>query len=213
MSKLKSAHIFVSPANLRQRDCIIVGGGHNGLITAAYLAKAGLDVLVAERRHCVGGAAVTEEIVPGFKFSRASYLAGLLRPQIISDLELPKYGFKYLKRNPSSFTPTLSNSKYGGKYLILGSDSKENWNSIAQFSKRDADRYEEYEEFLNKVRDLVQPIIDSAPPNVFEGNLRERMHSFSTILTMGSLAFKYRDILPYFYELMTGPASLILDRS
>lgn len=69
------------------RDVVIVGGGHNALVSAAYLAKSGLDVLLLERRHVLGGAAVTEEIVPGFKFSRASYLAGLLRPQIIEDLK------------------------------------------------------------------------------------------------------------------------------
>jgi len=74
-------------------DAVIVGAGHNGLIAANYLADAGQKVLVLERRHVVGGAAVTEELVPGFKFSRASYLAGLLRPQIIKDFELEKYGY------------------------------------------------------------------------------------------------------------------------
>ena len=87
-------------------DVIIVGGGHNGLVAAAYLAKNGQRVLVLERRHVIGGAAVTEELVPGFKFSRASYLAGLLRPRIIKELQLEKFGFKYLVRDPSSFTPT-----------------------------------------------------------------------------------------------------------
>ena len=79
----------IRAATSRARDVIIVGGGHNALTSAAYLARAGLDVLVLERRHVLGGAAVTEEMVPGFKFSRASYLAGLLRPKIIEDLRYP----------------------------------------------------------------------------------------------------------------------------
>jgi hypothetical protein len=96
-----SPGIYIAPSK-QKRDAIIIGGGHNGLVCAAYLAKNGVDALVLERRNIIGGAAVTEEIIPGFKFSRASYLAGLLRPQIIKDLELEKYGFKYLPRNPSS---------------------------------------------------------------------------------------------------------------
>lgn len=120
------------------------------MIAGAYLGRAGQDVLILERRHCVGGAAVTEEIVPGFKFSRASYLAGLLRPDIISDLQLEKYGFKYLPRDPSSFTPTTLNSENQGKYLILGQDEAKNYQSIAQFSKNDADNYPKYEEYLGR---------------------------------------------------------------
>lgn len=172
-----------------------------GLVAAAYLAKAGLDVLVLERRDIVGGAAVTEEIVPGFKFSRASYLAGLLRPQahtlpyalrngstpcymlhtsplchrlsepspvslpcpqIIRDFDLPKYGFKYLSRDPSSFTPTLPESPWGGKSLFLGASDDANWKSIAQFSRKDADAFGEYELFLSKVREIVTPLLDGA---------------------------------------------------
>jgi hypothetical protein len=125
---LKSNSAFIAPEK-SDSDVLIIGGGHNGLITAAYLAKAGLNVRVLERRHCIiGGAAVTEEMIPGFKFSRASYLAGLLRPKVIEELELKKYGFKYLPRNPSSFTATLD-----GKYLMLGRDDAKNYESISQF--------------------------------------------------------------------------------
>jgi phytoene dehydrogenase-like protein len=131
-----------------KRDVIIVGGGHNGLVAAAYLTKSGFEITVLERRHCVGGAAVTEQIIPGFKFSRASYLAGLLRPHIIKDLELEKYGFKYLPRNPSSFTPTLLDSEYKGQYLLLGDNEKLNYESIAQFSKKDAIVFPKYEAFF-----------------------------------------------------------------
>ncbi|KAF4691110.1 Pyridine nucleotide-disulfide oxidoreductase domain-containing protein 2 [Perkinsus olseni] len=103
----------------KEYDIIIVGGGHNGLITAAYLAKEGYDVLVLERRHVVGGAAVTEELFPGYKYSRCSYLAGLLNPEIIKDLDLTREwtgGFKYLLRDPGSVTPTpMSHPIYRGR--------------------------------------------------------------------------------------------------
>ena len=95
----------------KQYDAIVVGGGHNGLVSAAYLAKAGKKVACFEKRHVVGGAAVTEEIVPGYKFSRASYVISLLRPQVINDLELKKYGLKLHLRNPNSFTPIQSFTK------------------------------------------------------------------------------------------------------
>lgn len=189
---------------------IIVGGGHNGLVAAAYLAKQGLDVLVLERRHVVGGGAITEELVPGFKFSRASYLAGLLRPQIITELGLEKYGFKYLPRDPSSFTPTSEE----GKYLMLGSDEEANWQSIAQFSKRDADVFPEYEAFLGRIRDLIEPLLDAAPPNPWEKevNWKERRHALTTLNALVSVGWKHSEDLVPFYELFTGPASQILDR-
>ena len=88
-----------------QYDAIIIGAGHNGLVTAAYLARAGRKVLVLERREVIGGCVVTEELWPGFKVSTASYVNSLFRPQIIRDLELKRHGFQMLPRNPSSFTP------------------------------------------------------------------------------------------------------------
>eukprot|EP01034_Spumella_vulgaris_P021985 gene21985-28072_t len=203
--------LYVTPSKTR-RDVIIIGGGHNGLVSAAYLAKAGLDTLVLERRHCVGGAAVTEEIVPGFKFSRASYLAGLLRPQIITDLELDKYGFKYLPRNPSSFTPTKLDSINGGKYLLLGESDAENCRSIAQFSQKDAKAYLKYEAFLGQIRDIMQPLLDNAPPDLTEGGLREKMRTVKALSELASVGYRNRDVLVPFYELFTGPAAHILDR-
>ena len=177
-------HGGLPEARTQRRDVIIVGGGHNGLIAAAYLAKQGLDVLVLERRHVLGGAAVTEELMPGFKFSRVrrpeagrrlsravthfccchcvcvcvyvslcqgSYLAGLLRPQIIEDLELEKHGFKYLPRDPSSFTPSLVDGPLRGKHLMLWGDEAKTHASISQFSAKDADAFPLYEEFLGQV--------------------------------------------------------------
>ena len=194
---------------------IVIGGGHNGLTSAAYLAKHGVkDVLVLERRHLVGGAAVTEEMIPGFKFSRASYLAGLLRPKVIEDLDLYKFGLKYLPRNPSSFTPTLLNGPNKGAYLLLGSDEKANHQSIAHFDARDADAYPHYEAFLHKARQLVQPILDNAPMNPFASSdtRRDLFRHLKGIRELVSVGMRNREVLMPFYELFTGPASHILDR-
>ncbi|XP_024957189.1 uncharacterized protein LOC102627104 isoform X3 [Citrus sinensis] len=117
-------------------DALVIGGGHNGLIAAAYLARGGLSVAVLERRHVIGGAAVTEELIPGFKFSRCSYLQSLLRPSVIRELELKKHGLKLLKPIATSFTPCLD-----GLYLLLGFDDQQNNSEISKFSKRDADTY------------------------------------------------------------------------
>src|SRR5947207_3076130 len=99
-------------------DAIIIGAGHNGLVTACYLARAGRRVLVLERRHLVGGACVTEEIFPGFKVSTAAYVNSLFRKEIVRDLRLGDYGFEVLERNPSSFSPYPD-----GRYLLLGPDA------------------------------------------------------------------------------------------
>src|SRR4030081_3160333 len=100
-------------------DAIIIGAGHNGLVTACYLARAGKKVLVLERRHLVGGACVTEETFPGFKVSTAAYVNSLFRPEIIRDLRLADYGFAVLERNPSSFSPFAD-----GRHLFLGADQQ-----------------------------------------------------------------------------------------
>ena len=130
-----NAQLFVAPKRTR-RQVIIVGGGHNGLVAAAYLAKAGMDVLVLERRQMVGGAAVTEELHPGFRYSRASYVAGLLRPCIVEELQLERFGFKYLPRETSGFTLCDLDGPHAGKYLRFCSDAAETEASIAQFSPR-----------------------------------------------------------------------------
>src|SRR6516165_5769706 len=116
-------------------DAIIIGGGHNALVAACYLARARWKVLVLERRYLVGGACVTEDnVFPGFKVSTAAYVNSLFSPEIIDELRLKDYGFAVLERNPSSFTPFLD-----GRYLFLGADQAMNVREIAKFSAKDAE--------------------------------------------------------------------------
>src|ERR1700739_1860135 len=112
----------------QQYDAIIIGGGHNGLVTAAYLAKAGRKVVVLERRHVVGGACVTEETFPGLKGSPGASVNSLFRKEIVRDLKLAEHGFAVLERNPSSFTPFPD-----GRFLLLGPDADLNHHSIGKF--------------------------------------------------------------------------------
>lgn len=212
-NKVDFSSVFSAPS--KKYGAIVIGGGHNGLVAAAYLAKQGVkDVLVLERRHLVGGAAVTEELVPGFKFSRGSYLAGLMRPKVIADLDLHRHGMKYLTRDPSSFTPSLLHGPNKGKYLLLGSDEKKNWESIAQFNVRDADAYPQYDAFLHKIREIVQPIVDSAPMNVWDPNntRADTLRQLRGVKDLIAVGVKNREVIMPFYELFTGSASQILDR-
>src|SRR5271157_5864835 len=132
-------------------DAIIIGGGHNGLVTACYLAKAGWNVLVLERRYLVGGACVTEETFPGFKVSTAAYVNSLFRPEIIRELRLADYGFASVERNPSSFSPFKD-----GRHLFLGPDEGMNVREIAKFSKKDAENYPKYEKMLERVAAVIE---------------------------------------------------------
>jgi len=140
-------------------DVIIIGGGHNGLVAAAFLAKKKFKVCVIEKRGVLGGCCSTEELWPGFKVSPAAYVISLFSSKIIKSLNLKKYGFKILPRNPSSFTP-LPN----GKSLVLGHDEKENIEEIGSFSVKDAIRYKEYEGYLTDVAKVLEPLMEKSPP-------------------------------------------------
>jgi phytoene dehydrogenase-like protein len=151
-------------------DAIIVGGGHNGLVCGAYLARAGRKVLVLERRHVLGGAAVSEEIYPGFTYSSCSYVVSLLRPQIIRDLELTKHGLEVLPLD-WTFSPFED-----GSYLLRGPDAEMNRQQIARFSRRDAETYPLFGQAMSELGRLAQPLIDAPTPeptNLSPGRLFE----------------------------------------
>src|SRR6266511_4850939 len=140
-------------------DVVVIGGGHNGLVHAAYLARAGKKVLVVERRHVLGGAAVTEEVFPGFKFSVCSYVVSLLRPEIIRELDLPRHGLEILPLD-GTFTPMPS-----GDYLWRVNDHAKTRREVARHSKVDAEAYEEYALAMVEMARFVKPILDMTPPD------------------------------------------------
>ncbi|HEV2961096.1 MAG TPA: NAD(P)/FAD-dependent oxidoreductase [Candidatus Angelobacter sp.] len=150
-------------------DVIVIGGGHNGLTNAAYLARAGKKVLVLERRHVLGGAAVTEEIFPGFKFSVCSYVVSLLRPEIIRDLDLPRHGLEILPLD-GTFTPMPN-----GNYLWRVNDHGKTRREIARHSKLDTEAYEEFGKAMQAMCRFVKPILSMVPPDPATLNPRELM--------------------------------------
>ena len=144
---------------MKRYDAIIVGGGHNGLACAAYLARAGRKVLVVERRERIGGAAMTEEVFPGFRFSVFSYVVSLLRPEIIRELELPRHGLHILPLE-STLTP-LAN----GDYLAQWADHDQNRCELARHSVRDAEAYDEFGLLLHRMARAIKPLLGVAPPD------------------------------------------------
>ncbi|MCS7045033.1 MAG: NAD(P)/FAD-dependent oxidoreductase [Gemmataceae bacterium] len=188
-------------------DAIIIGGGHNGLVTACYLARAKWRVLVLERRYLVGGACVTEENnfpgLTGFKVSTAAYVNSLFRPEIIRDLKLRQYGFELCERNPSSFTPFLD-----GRYLMMGPDPGMNQREIAKFSGKDAEAYPKYEKMLERVAAVVEPTLLMTPPNV----LKPGLGGLWSLAQLGRSFQKMGSHLAEAVEVLTGAARPILDR-
>src|SRR5262249_11850567 len=152
-----------------QYDAIVIGAGHNGLTAAAYLARAGRKVLVLERRHLVGGAAVTEEVFPGFRFSVCSYVVSLLRPEIIRDLDLPRHGLELLPLD-GTFTPVPD-----GNYRWRVNDHAKTRREIARFSRLDAEAYDEYAKAMVDMARFVKPILNMTPPDPMSLDPRELM--------------------------------------
>lgn len=184
-------------------DAIIIGGGHNGLVTACYLARAKWKVLVLERRYIVGGCAVTEETFPGFKVSTAAYVNSLFSPEIIRDLRLKDYGFDLVERNPSSFTPFLD-----GRSLTLGPDRDANVREIGKFSKKDAEAYPKYEAMLERVATVIEPTLKMTPPNVLKPGIGGSWKLLQLARSFQKLGSGMGEAL----EILTGSARTILDR-
>jgi phytoene dehydrogenase-like protein len=180
-------------------DVVIIGGGHNGLVCAAYLARAGRKVLVLERRERVGGAAMTEEVFPGFRFSVFSYVVSLLRPEIIRDLELPRHGLHILPLE-STLTPLPDD------HLIQWNDHDQNRRELARHSLRDAEAYDEFGLMLHQMARAIKPLLALAPPDPGSLSLGElsgmrqlaehfrslgtkRFHQLHKLLTMSAAEF------------------------
>jgi phytoene dehydrogenase-like protein len=195
-------------------DAIIIGGGHNGLVCAAYLARAGERVLVLERRPLIGGAAVTEELAPGYRCSTASYVVSLLLPDVERDLKLRDHGYKVLPRSPSSFTPFED-----GRSLLMGPDAALNHREIAKFSPRDADAYPRYEAFLSRIAETLEPALMDTPPELLplpsswrKRGLMEKLRNLKRGRSLYGAMKSLGADLPEAIELLTGPATPILDR-
>jgi phytoene dehydrogenase-like protein len=187
----------------QEYDAIVIGAGHNGLVNAAYLARAGKKVLVLERRPVLGGASVTEEIFPGFKFTVFSYVVSLFRPEIIRDLDLTRHGLMILPLE-STLTPLPD-----GRYLYRGADHYETYRNVAQFSQRDADIYEDYSRsmyFMAKAVKYILGVVPSDPTSLNPRDLRgllemgrhflkledEQFYTLVRLMTMSSADFLQR---------------------
>jgi phytoene dehydrogenase-like protein len=184
-------------------DVIVIGGGHNGLVNAAYLAKAGKKVLALERRHVLGGAAVTEEIIPGFLFSECSYVVSLLRPEIIRELDLPRHGLEILPLD-GTFTPMLN-----GDYLWRMNDHARTQREIRRHSRLDAEAYDEFSKMMTPMCRFVKPMLSMIPPDPTTLNPRDLKQLHFMLQRFRSLSSDERYTL---IQLMTMSAADFLDQ-
>jgi len=201
-------------------DAVVIGGGHNGLISAAYLARAGMKTVVLEKRHVLGGAAVTEELFPGFRFSVFSYVVSLLRPEIIRELDLPRHGLDILPLD-GTFTPLHEGegrpapigpdgAKIGtGDYLWRVNDHGRTVRELRRWSKLDAEAYEEYGQLMVDMARFIKPILSIVPPDPASNDPRP-------LLPLASLARSFQRLTErqqaVFVQLMTMSASDFLDQ-
>uniref|UniRef100_A0A8C1W961 Pyridine nucleotide-disulfide oxidoreductase domain-containing protein 2 n=1 Tax=Cyprinus carpio TaxID=7962 RepID=A0A8C1W961_CYPCA len=201
----RGSHSHINTALKPQYDAIIIG--------AAYLQKGGLKTAVLERRHVLGGAAVSEEIIPGFLFSRASYLLSLLRPHIYQDLELQKHGLKVYMRDPYSFTPMLEDGVRGRPppSLTLGADLAKTQKEIGKFSEKDAKVYPEFLSYLERLACAIHPLLDAPPvdiPGLTQGSLRKKI---SALRSLKPLVKSGNDVLNRWFESEPLRATLATD--
>src|ERR1700754_217867 len=186
-------------------DAIIIGGGHNGLTRAAYLAMARLKVLVLEKRAVVGGAAVTEEFHPGFRNAVAAYTVSLLNPRIIADLQLAEHGLRIVERRAQNFLPAPD-----GSYLLPGEARPRQ--SIARLSERDAARIDAFARELEVIADVLRQFLLRAPPNIVEGlsasSIREALNALGTGNILRKLTLEQQRSL---LDLFTRSAGEMLD--
>ena len=183
-------------------DALIIGGGHNGLVCGFYLAQAGLNVNIYEKRSIVGGAAVTEEFYPGFKNSTASYTVSLLNPKIIDDMKLLELGLEIVKRPISNFLPINDSS-----YLKLGGGLKRTQNEFKKFSNKDAERLPEYYDRIEAVADVLRDLSVKTPPNPKQG-IRAALNA---ALQLWPIATKGNQVHRDVYDLFTKSARSFLD--
>ena len=198
----------------RSFDCLIIGGGHNGLVAAAYLARSGKSVCVLERRGVLGGCSTTEELWPGFKISTASYVISLFRPEIIRELRLQHYVLNILPRNPSSFTPLLD-----GRSLLMGPDERATCREIAKFSQKDAEAYPDYNRLLERVAAALEPIFSSTAPDPLplpsewrSIGIGKKLRDGGKLLGLYQAMASLGADLPDAVELLTAAARPILER-
>ena len=186
----------------RKYDAIVIGGGHNGLVNGGYLAKEGLDVLVLERRPFVGGAAITEELIPGFKFTTFSYALSLIRPDIVQDLNLAEHGMMTLPM-PIGFHPSPD-----GKYILMGEDHYQNYHEIARHSIEDAEAMDDFGHMLSRVQLAMKPLMDQVPPNPYSDAPEDKADMAKFNAYIESLDSDVQEMIERFY---TGSLADILD--